>query len=121
MTKNQEIQALEAFIQSLPADSYLHPWLTDILPDIQREIACDYIPAISPATIRAEFAKHRAEMLQLMEAIRAEVERSREEMAEERKRIIAEAQKRAEEIERNTKTKLAADIARLQIALTALQ
>jgi len=121
MTKNQEIQALQSFIQSLPADSYLHPWLTDILPDIQREIACDYIPAISPATIRTEFAKHRAEMLQQREAIHAEIERCREEMAEERKRIITEAQKRAEEIERNAKTKLAADIARLQSALAALQ
>ena len=121
MTKNQEIQALETFIQSLPVDSYLHPWLTDILPDIQREIACDYIPAISPATIRAEFAKHRAEMLQQRNAIHAEVERCRETMEEERKRIITEAQKRADEIERNAKTKLAEGIARLQYALSALQ
>jgi len=121
MTKNQEIQALETFIQSLPVDSYLRPWLTDILPDIQREIACDYIPAISPATIRAEFAKHRAEMLQQREAIHAEIERCREDMAEERKRIIAEANKRAEDYEEDTKQQLAADIRRLQSALAALQ
>jgi len=121
MTKNQEIQALQSFIESLPADSYLHPWLTDILPDIQREIACDYIPAISPATIRKEFATHRAEMLQQRETIHAEMERCRETMEEERKQIITKAQKRAEEIERNAKTKLAEDIARLQSALAAIQ
>ena len=121
MTKNQEIETLRAFIETLPEASYLRPWLTDILPDIQREIACDYIPAISPTTIREEFAKHRAEMLKHRESIYAETERCKEAIEEERKRIITEAQKRADQIERNAKTKLAEGIARLQYALSALQ
>ncbi len=121
MTKNQEIETLRAFIATLPEASYLRPWLTDILPDIQREIACDYIPAISPTILREEAEKRRAKFTAYVTECKAEILRQNEAAQTEAKRIITEAQKRADQIERNAKTKLAEGIARLQYALSALQ
>ena len=121
MTKNQEIETLQAFIETLPEASYLRPWLTDILPDIQREIACDFIPAISPTILREEAEKRRAKFAAYVTECKAEILRQNEAAQTEAKRIIAEAQKRADQIERNAKTKLAEGIARLQYALSALQ
>jgi hypothetical protein len=61
MTKAEEITALHAFIQSMPRNSYLRPWLEDIAPVIEKDLAGDIIPFISPQDLRDEAAKHRAE------------------------------------------------------------
>jgi hypothetical protein len=45
MTKQQEIAALRAFAESLPENTYLRPWLRDVLPIVERDITSDHFPA----------------------------------------------------------------------------
>jgi hypothetical protein len=65
MTKAQEIEALKAFAESLPQNTYLRPWLMDILPIVERDITSDYFP--SPFTPsewkreRMDAAEHQAQ------------------------------------------------------------
>jgi hypothetical protein len=47
MTKAQEIAALAKFIQSLPADTYLRPWLTEVKNEVDRCITSDFFPDVS--------------------------------------------------------------------------
>ena len=65
MTKQQEIAALRAFAESLPDNTYLRPWLRDVLPTIERDITSDFFPApFSPSEWkreRMESAEHQAQ------------------------------------------------------------
>ncbi len=65
MTKQQEIAALRAFAESLPENTYLRPWLMDVLPIVERDITSDFFPApFLPAEWkreRMEEAKHQAQ------------------------------------------------------------
>jgi len=59
MTKAQEIEALKKFIGTLPRETYLHEWLTAVLPHVADDIKCDIIPAFTPSARQcARFAKH---------------------------------------------------------------
>ena len=42
MTKQQEIDALHRFTESIPHDSYLRPWLADVLPQVEADIRNDF-------------------------------------------------------------------------------
>jgi len=120
MTKAEEMHALNAFIQSMPRNSYLRPWLEDIAPVIEKDLAGDVIPFISPQDIRDDAAKHRAEYRAQLDALHAERDRQQERTQAETARLITEARKHAEDIETRAKRELAADIHRLQTALAAL-
>jgi hypothetical protein len=65
MTKAQEIAALRAFAESLPENTYLRPWLMDILPIVERDITSDYFPSpFNPSEWkreRMEAAEHQAQ------------------------------------------------------------
>lgn len=50
MTKQQEIDALRKFTASLPQDSYLRPWLDDVLPQVEQDIRNDF--PVSPSLSR---------------------------------------------------------------------
>jgi len=78
MTKAQEIAKLEEFIKSIPRDSYLRPWLEDVLPQVRADILNDF--CVSPSVTET---RQRAEVI-LAEA--------RQQAAE----IVAQAQKNAE-------------------------
>lgn len=54
MTKDQEIETLNAFIQTLPQDSYLRPWLEYALPDITQDIRNDVFPTATPSEARRQ-------------------------------------------------------------------
>jgi len=65
MTKQQEIAALRAFAESLPENTYLRPWLRDVLPIIERDITSDFFPSPFLPTEwkreRMEAAEHQAQ------------------------------------------------------------
>jgi len=44
MTKNEEITLLTTFVESVPSDTYLRPWLSEILPGVCQDIRSDIIP-----------------------------------------------------------------------------
>ena len=120
MTKAEEIVALRTFIESLPRESYLRPWLEDIAPTIEKDLAGDLIPFVSPQDLRKE-----AEDLRICYAARVNnfndgMQRERQRMQDEAARITAEAKKRAEDIETRARRELAADIHSLQTALANL-
>lgn len=50
MTKHEELAAFNAFIKSLPQNTYLRPWLASIMPEIERELRCDIFPEHTPAS-----------------------------------------------------------------------
>ncbi len=54
MTKQQEIETLNAFIRTLPQDSYLRPWLEYALPDITQDIMNDIFPTAIPSEARKQ-------------------------------------------------------------------
>lgn len=54
MTKNQEIEVLTRAAAELGPDSYLGPWLTSILGELERDIRSDILPTINIAWARAE-------------------------------------------------------------------
>jgi hypothetical protein len=120
MTKAEEIAALHAFIQSMPRESYLRPWLEDIAPTIEKDLAGDMIPFVSPQDIREEATKQHAEYKAQLAALHEERDRQQERTRDEAARIITEARKHAEDIETRAKRELAADIHRLQTALANL-
>jgi hypothetical protein len=47
MTKAEEINVVKNFTASLPADSYLRPWLESVLPEIEADIRSDF--PVSPS------------------------------------------------------------------------
>ena len=47
LTKKEEISALRAFTESLPADTYLRPWLQETLCAVEQEITSDIFPSPS--------------------------------------------------------------------------
>ena len=65
MTKQEEIAALRAFAESLPENTYLRPWLRDVLPIVERDITSDLFPSpFLPAEWkreRMESAEHQAQ------------------------------------------------------------
>jgi hypothetical protein len=65
MTKAQEIEALRAFAESLPENTYLRPWLRDVLPIVERDITSDFFPSpFSPSEWKRErmdAAEHQAQ------------------------------------------------------------
>jgi hypothetical protein len=54
MCKQQEIDALTRFTESLPRDSYLRPWLEDVLPQVCADIRNDFPVAPSLTITRHE-------------------------------------------------------------------
>lgn len=64
MTKAQEIHRLEAFIASLPNDTYLRPWLAAVLPEVRDALQQDILPqetVLGPAACYEAIAKAREE------------------------------------------------------------
>lgn len=54
MTKQAELEALDRFTASLPADSYLRPWLESIRPEVEHDIRCDFPIAASVKETRRQ-------------------------------------------------------------------
>jgi len=56
MTKANEIAKLEEFTASIPRDSYLRPWLEDVLPQVRADIHNDFCvsPSVTETRQRAE-------------------------------------------------------------------
>jgi cell division septum initiation protein DivIVA len=48
MTKQQEIDSLHAYIRTLPAESYIRPWLVEIAPHVENIIRGDMPVQLCP-------------------------------------------------------------------------
>jgi hypothetical protein len=57
MCKQEEIDALTAFTESFPHDSYLRPWLEDVLPQMRADIRNDFPVSPSLTITRHECRK----------------------------------------------------------------
>jgi hypothetical protein len=106
MTKQQEIDALKAFAESLPENTYLRPWLRDVLPIVERDITSDHFPA---PFLPAEWKRER------MDAAEHQAKRVRDEAFthtyltnQEAKRVRDEAARHREATVRELKAALKA-------------
>lgn len=120
MTKLQEMKAFDAFIASLPTDSYLRPWLSGIRDFVETDLRNDIIPEFTPRETYAQCAQARKDAA---DSIRRDLDRKRQQAA----RIIAEATAnaaiitaRAEQDAEATRRELHGDIHRLRQSLNAL-
>lgn len=91
MTKAQEIAALNGFIQSLPQDSYLRPWLVSVLPQVESEIRSDFPVSPSIEDPRRECAAMLAQATARKNELQAIAER-------EADRMIKEAQQKRDKV-----------------------
>ena len=48
MNKQDEINALHAFIQAMPTDSYIRPWMVEIAPHVENIIRGDMPIELNP-------------------------------------------------------------------------
>lgn len=101
MTKTEELAAFHTFRHSLPANSYLRPWLDSIADEIESALRSDFFPC---ASLRA--AQQQAATLTKA-------------ASEEAAAIIQTAKDRAATIAEDAREKIAATLRRAQAAITA--
>jgi len=91
MTKNQEIETLNAFIASLPQDSYLRPWLEYALPDIAQDIRNDVFPTATPSEARKQAMQILTLAKQDAAETRANAQRDADKLAKQASETIESA------------------------------
>ena len=91
MTKQQEIDSLNKYIQTLPVDSYIRPWLAEIAPHVENIIRGDLPIELCPRKAQLEVMALRQ---QAQETIAAMVRAARDEAD----RIVIRATEKAAEI-----------------------
>lgn len=119
MAKAVEMERYDAFLRSLPQDSYLRPWLSSIRDSVRADIANDIIPEV---TLHETFHQCQA----AHQAARKWAAQCHADAERRAAGIIEEAQKKAKAIndlaERQadtTRRELQGDIARLRHSLSA--
>lgn len=79
MTKTEEIAALQQFVGSLPQNSYLWPWLTEVMGEVMADIRNDVMiaPSIRDTRQRCEAMREEARQHaeQIVSAAKAEAQR----------------------------------------------
>ena len=65
MTKNEELYILSKAAADLGTDSYLGPWLTSIIGELERDLRSDFLPVLSlfEARYRADNALREAQVI----------------------------------------------------------
>jgi cell division septum initiation protein DivIVA len=106
MTKQQELAAFNAFIETLPQNTYLRPWLDSIKYDVERDVRCDMFIEHTPISW-AESVRKQAqdESQRITDAAHREaaaiIEKARlkgEEVTQKRLRLYNELQRMAKEL-----------------------
>ena len=106
MTKAQEFERLREFTQSLPKDTYLRPWLEEIMPEVEHEITCDFMPTPSIRESRNR-AESQAKEIILAATCKAETILKEAQVEADRKRCQAlNVQSRTLEFLRSTSNQL---------------
>jgi len=93
MCKQAEIDALTRFIESLPRQSYLRPWLEDMLPQVREDIRND-LP-VSPSLTQARRDRDR-----LLDTVRQDCEEIRQRAKQDAEQIVQRADATADGIRR---------------------
>ena len=110
MSKAEELKAVKNFTASLPADSYLRPWLESVLPEIEADIRSDF--PVSPSLKLA-----RVECDRMVNDTRLHGEGVRQRAEQEATRIIAQARSEAEAIRHRLFSDLRGFVATLGFSL----
>lgn len=97
MTKTQEIEVLTRAAAELGPDSYLGPWLTSILGELERDIRSDILPTITLAEARARCFELMAEASLKAVDLKTEAARNADNIRAIAARDAAEARTRAAE------------------------
>jgi len=71
MDKSQEIEALRAFIRTMPTDSYIRPMLQNAMPMIEQDMRSDIEPDL-PAYLR-DLQRQKMELEEEVKKLRKEV------------------------------------------------
>lgn len=120
MTKTHEMQAFDAFIASLPVDSYLHPWLSGIRDLVETDLRNDIIPDRTLSQTYQENRRIEAEARANATRIIEDAKKQAARIIEDAKTQAAAATAQAERIVATTRREFQADIHRLRHALDAV-
>ena len=71
MTKQQEMEALRAFVDTLPKDSYIQPMLVSAMPMIERDIRSDIEPDLPG--YNSELLRRKEELENQLKALRQQI------------------------------------------------
>ena len=89
MTKQDELDSLDAFIASLPADTYLRPWLTQVRHEVARCIRGDIFPDVSLAETAARVIEEKAAIDRYETAAKGRISSHAESIIAQAKRTAA--------------------------------
>lgn len=120
MTKLEEMKRYDAFVASLPEDSYLRPWLTDIRESIETDLRCDVIPYRSMKSAREEAKIHEAYTLDNIARREAASRRHAQAIIDAAKATADATAKAAERAAEWTRQELRDDLARLRSAINSV-
>lgn len=120
MTKAEEMQRFDAFVATLPQDSYLRPWLSSIRDEVEKDLRTDIFPTATPGETWERCRKIRKDAADHIRKIRqshdAEVSRMLSEAKEKADAIVKRADREAEEI----RSSLRSDLQQLRRSINAI-
>ena len=106
-TKAQEIEILKQAIADLGPDSYLGPWLTDLVAELTRDLRNDFLPIYTLAQTKADCKAERDTNMQLIADWKATAQKQADELQRQtltrcsdiRLRCLADLQKAIKDLE----------------------
>ncbi len=120
MTKSEELAALDGFIASLPADTYLGPWLRQVRGEVERMIRSDIFPDVSLAEVAARCLQRRQDLETLEADAKARISRHGDFIIAAAKKNAATITAAAERDAERTRRYLADSISGLRRSLAEL-
>lgn len=120
MTKSEELAALDGFIASLPADTYLSPWLREVRGEVERMIRCDIFPDVSLAEVAARCLQRRHDLEKLEAETKDRISRHGDYIIAAAKKKAADISAAAERDSERTRSYLADSLRRLRSTLAEL-
>lgn len=120
MTKLQEMKRYDDFVASLPVDSYLRPWLTEIRDEVARDIRNDIIPYLSMKDARENANAYLAAANEGIARREENARRHAQAIIDQAKAAADTVTKAAERSAEWTRQSLRDDLARLRSAINSI-
>lgn len=120
MNKQQELAALDAFIATLPADTYLRLWLSQVRHEVESCLHSDIFPEVSLKETGERMQKIIRDANANADCIKSNAVRHCESITHHHKALAAKVVKEAETYANSIRRDIRADVNRLSTALLAV-
>lgn len=120
MNKQQELAALDSFIASLPPDTYLGPWLSQVRHEVESCLRSDIFPEVSLKETGARMQETIRQANANAEAIKSNAVRHCESITRHHKELAAKVEKAAANYAEFIRAEIRDDVNRLSTALRSV-